>query len=68
MGGTFIARRVAGRPPQVGEQALMHTGYYVGVFLAAIAELLHWREIRLAGNVPGWRNSSAVGRIHSFGR
>src|SRR5437879_4319414 len=56
MGGTFIAEELpeARRRMAAG---LMHTGYYVGIFLAAIANYLvgaryGWRAMFLVGGAP----------------
>jgi MFS family permease len=55
MGGTFIAEEWPEARRQLGA-GLMHTGYYVGIFLAALANY----EI---GSRYGWRAMFAVGGL-----
>jgi MFS family permease len=56
MGGTFVAEEWPERRRKTGA-ALMHTGYYFGFFLAALAnhfvgEMYGWRPMFLLGGAP----------------
>ena len=56
MGGTFVAEEWPEERRQLGA-GLMHTGYYVGIFLAALANFLigsryGWRTMFIVGGVP----------------
>lgn len=55
MGGTFVAEEWPEQRRQAGA-GYMHTGYYVGIFLAAIANYL-------IGSRWGWRAMFAVGGL-----
>jgi len=56
MGGTFVAEEWPEHRRRVGA-GLMHTGYYVGIFLAALANYgigsrLGWRAMFIVGGLP----------------
>jgi MFS family permease len=56
MGGTFVAEEWPEDRRRVGA-GLMHTGYYVGIFLAALANYvigshLGWRAMFIVGGLP----------------
>jgi MFS family permease len=56
MGGTFVAEEWPETRRRVGA-GLMHTGYYVGIFLAALANYgigsrFGWRAMFIVGGVP----------------
>src|SRR6204780_614181 len=56
MGGTFVAEEWPESRRRVGA-GLMHTGYYVGIFLAALANYgigsrFGWRSMFIVGGVP----------------
>jgi MFS family permease len=56
MGGTFVAEEWPEERRKLGA-GLMHTGYYVGIFLAALANYLigsryGWRAMFIVGGVP----------------
>lgn len=56
MGGTFVAEEWPENRRETGA-GLMHTGYYVGIFLAALANYavgsrFGWRAMFLVGGVP----------------
>ncbi|HUC29609.1 MAG TPA: MFS transporter [Candidatus Acidoferrum sp.] len=55
MGGTFVAEEWPEQRRRIGS-GLMHTGYYVGIFLAAIANYT-------VGSHFGWRAMFAVGGL-----
>ncbi|MGA9472242.1 MAG: MFS transporter [Terriglobales bacterium] len=55
MGGTFVAEEWPEQRRQTGA-GLMHTGYYVGIFLAALANYA-------IGSRYGWRAMFAVGGV-----
>jgi MFS family permease len=55
MGGTFVAEEWPEERRQLGA-GLMHTGYYVGIFLAALANYA-------IGSHYGWRAMFAVGGV-----
>src|ERR1700741_1382050 len=55
MGGTFVAEEWPEHRPRAGA-GYMHTGYYVGIFLAAIANYA-------IGSHFGWRAMFAVGGL-----
>src|SRR6204780_1623728 len=56
MGGTFVAEEWPESRPRMGA-GLMHTGYYVGIFLAALANYgigsrYGWRSMFIVGGLP----------------
>jgi len=56
MGGTFVAEEWPEQRRRMGA-GLMHTGYYVGIFLAALANYgigshYGWRAMFIVGGVP----------------
>ena len=50
MGGTFVAEEWPENRRRAGA-GYMHTGYYVGIFLAALLQLSDWKQLRMALDV-----------------
>ncbi len=67
MGGTFVAEEWPEERRKMGA-GMMHTGYYVGVFLAGHRQLRHRRSLRMACDVCAGRAARAVYRLHPLRR
>lgn len=67
MGGTLVAEEWPEDRRKMGA-GYMHTGYYFGFFLAAVANYVVGSSSWLAGHVRAGRNAGVAGRLHSLRR